>query len=241
VQPPPAQAKEVSQNEYQIVSRFHNYGGGWGYSGHSVEAIRFMSDTDIVVGGVGMFGGRGEYSCKLKIYDLGYDGGGHEKEGVLLVETDEVPFECPPRCKYNVLLKKMITVNAGKWYLILARISGPSSDCGSSGQGTVTTEDQVVFSFKSSKKANNGTDVNAGQIPSILYKIITQETKPIPMDLEPIHKISKMFGSTVSTECFESLVLLLNWAWSTFKVTLNELKDKVNNFIFLEFCFFFFY
>ena len=55
-----------------------------------------------------------------------------------------------------------------------ARVSGPSSDCGSSGQAAVTTEDQVQFSFKSSKKSNNGTDVNAGQIPQILYRIVTQ-------------------------------------------------------------------
>lgn len=28
----------------------------------------------------------------------------------------------------------------------------------------------VVFQFKSSKKSNNGTDVNAGQIPQLLYR-----------------------------------------------------------------------
>ena len=33
---------------------------------------------------------------------------------------------------------------------------------------------QVQFSFKGSKKSNNGTDVNAGQIPQILYRIVTQ-------------------------------------------------------------------
>ena len=29
---------------------------------------------------------------------------------------------------------------------------------------------RVVFKFKSSKKSNNGTDVNAGQIPQLLYR-----------------------------------------------------------------------
>lgn len=36
--------------DYQTVSRFENHGGGWGYSGHSVEAIRFMCDCDILLG-----------------------------------------------------------------------------------------------------------------------------------------------------------------------------------------------
>ena len=57
-------------------------------------------------------------------------------------------------------------------YVAWARVSGPSSDCGSSGQAQVTTEDQIQFYFKSSKKSNNGTDVNAGQLPQLLYKLV---------------------------------------------------------------------
>lgn len=48
------------------------HGGGWGYSGHSIEAIRFMADTDILLGGFGLFGGRGEYTAKLKVYFTEY-------------------------------------------------------------------------------------------------------------------------------------------------------------------------
>lgn len=40
----------VNVNDFQTVTRFENFGGGWGYSGHSVEAIRFMADTDVVLG-----------------------------------------------------------------------------------------------------------------------------------------------------------------------------------------------
>ena len=43
------------------------HGGGWGYSGHSIEAIRFMCDTDILLGGFGLFGGRGEYYGRIKV------------------------------------------------------------------------------------------------------------------------------------------------------------------------------
>lgn len=38
------------REDYLTVNRFESHGGGWGYSGHSVEAIRFMSDTDILLG-----------------------------------------------------------------------------------------------------------------------------------------------------------------------------------------------
>jgi len=46
---------------------FLGLGGGWGYSGHSVEAIRFSVDCNIILVGFGLFGGRGEYTVKLKV------------------------------------------------------------------------------------------------------------------------------------------------------------------------------
>ena len=49
---------------------FAGHGGGWGYSGHSIEAIRFMCDTDVMLGGFGLFGGRGEYYGRIKVETL---------------------------------------------------------------------------------------------------------------------------------------------------------------------------
>ena len=50
--------------DYFVLS---GHGGGWGYSGYSIEAVRFMCDTDVLVGGFGLFGGRGEYMGKIKV------------------------------------------------------------------------------------------------------------------------------------------------------------------------------
>lgn len=242
----------ISVNDFQTVTRFENFGGGWGYSGHSVEAIRFMADTDVVLGktiliygnkrpnvmiqfryivlvGFGMYGGRGEYTCKLKLYDLGMDGGAYEKDGTLLIETDVIPYECPPRSRHNIFLPETINLIANRWYLVWARIAGPSSDCGSSGQISITTEDQIVFNFRTSKKANNCTDINSGQIPSILYRVINQESK-LPIvnsESDPVHRVSQHFANTVTKDCFQSLITLLKWSWGTFKLTLNDLRDKV--------------
>lgn len=32
--------KQYSREDFQVVNRFESHGGGWGYSGHSIEAIR---------------------------------------------------------------------------------------------------------------------------------------------------------------------------------------------------------
>lgn len=213
--------KQYSREDFQVVNRFESHGGGWGYSGHSIEAIRFMADTDILLGGFGLFGGRGEYTAKLKLLDIGPDGGEQEGDGDLLAETEEIPYECGPRQKYSVLFDEPIALQAHRWYVAWCRVSGPSSDCGSEGQSMVTTEDQVLFYFKSSKKSNNGTDVNAGQIPQLLYKIITPESQTTQRQAdvtEPVHILSKDFSRTVTKECFQSLLALLQWSWNTFKL-----------------------
>ena len=51
-------SKAYSKEDFSIVNRFDSHGGGWGYSGHSIEAVRFSVDTDILLGGFGLFGGR---------------------------------------------------------------------------------------------------------------------------------------------------------------------------------------
>ena len=48
------------------------------------------------------------------------------------------------REKYAMLFDEPVPLQANVWYVAWARISGPSSDCGSSGQAAVTTDDQYV-------------------------------------------------------------------------------------------------
>lgn len=57
----------ILRNLIDPVCAVEGHGGGWGYSAHSVEAIRFCADADILLGGLGLFGGRGEYTAKIKV------------------------------------------------------------------------------------------------------------------------------------------------------------------------------
>ncbi|OXB59228.1 hypothetical protein ASZ78_013314, partial [Callipepla squamata] len=193
--------KVYSKEDYSVVNRFESHGGGWGYSAHSVEAIRFCADTDILLGGLGLFGGRGEYTAKIKLFELGPDGGDHETDGDLLAETDVLAYDCAAREKYAMMFDEPVLLQAGWWYVAWARVSGPSSDCGSHGQASITTDDGVVFQFKSSKKSNNGTDVNAGQIPQLLYRLPTSDgsaSKGKQQTSEPVHILKRSFARTVS-------------------------------------------
>ncbi|XP_028848286.1 E3 ubiquitin-protein ligase MYCBP2 isoform X12 [Denticeps clupeoides] len=219
--------KVYSKEDYNMVNRFESHGGGWGYSAHSVEAIRFCADTDILLGGLGLFGGRGEYTAKIKLFELGPDGGDHETDGELLAETDVLAYDCAAREKYAMMFDEPVLLQLGWWYVAWARVSGPSSDCGSHGQATITTDDGVVFQFKSSKKSNNGTDVNAGQIPQLLYRLPSNDgntAKGKQQTSEPVHILKRSFARTVSVECFESLLSILHWSWTTLVLGVEELR-----------------
>lgn len=49
-----------------------------------------------------------------------------------------------------MLLEDPILLQANNWYVAWSRVSGPSSDCGSGGLPSVTTDDQYVM------KSNKG-------------------------------------------------------------------------------------
>lgn len=58
-----------------------------------------------------------------------------------------------------------------------------------------------MFYFKSSKRSNNGSDVNAGQIPQLLYRIVTPDnpTSNRQRDrMEPVYVLKRDFSRTVT-------------------------------------------
>ncbi|RVE51528.1 hypothetical protein evm_003798 [Chilo suppressalis] len=217
------------KEDYLTVNRFENHGGGWGYSGHSVEAIRFMCDTDILLGGFALFGGRGDYTAKIKLFDIGCEGGDQEGDGELMAESEEVMFECAPRDRFPILFEAPLPLVANRWYVAWACINGPSSDCGSSGQAMVINDD-IGFHFKTSKKSNNGTDVNAGQIPCLLYNLMNPDHS-IPIKRiepgDPVIVLSKNISRMVTVSCFHSLITLLQWSWTTFKEVILETNGQI--------------
>lgn len=88
----------------------------------------------------------------------------------------------------------------------------------------VITEDQVTFNFKTSKRSNNGTDVNAGQIPQLLYRLACPETQGGTGQTgalagsdeaieAPVLRISKHFATDIDAGCFQSLLTLIEWIW----------------------------
>jgi len=52
--------------------------------------------------------------------------------------------------------------------------------------------------------------------------------------VEPVHILSKEFARTVTKECFQSLLSLLQWSWNTFKWGIMEGQSIKNIYTTLE-------
>ena len=48
------------------------------------------------------------------------------------------------REKFAMMFEEPVPLQAHHWYVAWVRVSGPSSDCGSNGQSTITTDEQYV-------------------------------------------------------------------------------------------------
>lgn len=65
----------------------------------------------------------------------------------------------------------------------------------------VWNKSRVRFYFKSSKRSNNGTDVNAGQIPQLLYRVVTPENQTSNRQRDqigPVYILKREFSRTVT-------------------------------------------
>uniref|UniRef100_A0A8L8Q1Q6 TNFR-Cys domain-containing protein n=1 Tax=Heligmosomoides polygyrus TaxID=6339 RepID=A0A8L8Q1Q6_HELPZ len=142
---------------------------GWGYSAHSIEAIQVKASKDVRLLGIGLYGGRGEYIAKIKLFRLPSDVS-DEQCAEMLSESDETLYDCGQREAAALMLAQPVLMKANHWHVVSAKISGPSSDCGATGRRVVECDD-VTFTFRNSAISNNGTDVNVGQIPELYYQV----------------------------------------------------------------------
>eukprot|EP00753_Platysulcus_tardus_P003806 PLAT12492.32.p1 GENE.PLAT12492.32~~PLAT12492.32.p1 ORF type:complete len:3532 (+),score=1996.96 PLAT12492.32:1397-10597(+) len=148
----------------QTLNRFTGYDGiGWGYA-RNPDCIGIKVSQPIEMIGLGLWGGSGEYQVRAKIV-TGLDTGGGETI-------------CSCSTSYNrrspepgqVYFDEPALLEPGQQYTIVAHISGGSSHSGHGGKGRIVGDDGTEFEFLAARGRNNGTSVQGGQIPQLLYR-----------------------------------------------------------------------
>ncbi|CAG2115168.1 unnamed protein product, partial [Medioppia subpectinata] len=152
----------------QVVSRFQRTESRWGYSGTS-DRIRFTVDRRIFVIGFGLYGsihGPSDYDVTVQII--------HTGSGKLLASNDTT-FSCDGTPNtFRVMFKTPVEINPNTNYTACATLKGSDSHYGTNGSRKVVFDlsgsvGKVIFQFSYAAGCNNGTSVEDGQIPEIIF------------------------------------------------------------------------
>jgi BTB/POZ domain-containing protein 1/2 len=149
------------------VYRFQQVETRWGYNGLS-DQIRFTTDRRIYVVGFGLYGGlygTKEYRVDIQISNtLTNTVLGHHSDSFLSDGS---------KSTFKIMFKEPIEILPDLLYTASATLRGPDSHYGAKGQRKVGVEcpdgTTVNFTFSYSSDNNNGTSVEDGQIPELIF------------------------------------------------------------------------
>ncbi|XP_002740428.1 BTB/POZ domain-containing protein 2 [Saccoglossus kowalevskii] len=151
----------------QTIQRFLGIETRWGYSGTS-DRIRFTVNRRIFVVGFGLFGsihGPADYQVNIQII--------HAEGGTILGQYDTGFSSDGSDSTFRVMFKEPIEITPNISYIACATLKGPDSHYGAKGMRKVVHESpnggKVVFQFTYAAGNNNGTSVEDGQIPEIIF------------------------------------------------------------------------
>ncbi|XP_063433476.1 BTB/POZ domain-containing protein 1-like isoform X1 [Mytilus trossulus] len=151
----------------QVVSRFCQIESRWGYSGTS-DRIRFMVNRRIFVVGFGLYGsihGPKEYYVTIQII---------QSDTGKVMGHNDTSFQCDgSNSTFRVMFKEPVEILPNTSYTACSTLKGPDSYYGAKGLRKVTHESvssgKVTFQFTYAAGNNNGTSVEDGQIPEIIF------------------------------------------------------------------------
>ncbi|XP_051990031.1 BTB/POZ domain-containing protein 2-like [Xyrauchen texanus] len=150
------------------ITRFGQVESRWGYSGTS-DRIRFSVNRRIFIVGFGLYGsihGPTDYQVNIQII--------HTDSNTVLGQND-TGFSCDGSANtFRVMFKEPVEVLPNVNYTACATMKGPDSHYGTKGMRKVTHElsgsgTKTCFTFCYAAGNNNGTSVEDGQIPEIIF------------------------------------------------------------------------
>ncbi|MBZ3876354.1 BTB/POZ domain-containing protein 2 [Sciurus carolinensis] len=174
------------------INRFQQVESRWGYSGTS-DRIRFSVNKRIFVVGFGLYGsihGPTDYQVNIqRIFVVGFGlygsihGPTDYQVNIQIIHTDsntvlgqnDTGFSCDGSAStFRVMFKEPVEVLPNVNYTACATLKGPDSHYGTKGLRKVTHESpttgaKTCFTFCYAAGNNNGTSVEDGQIPEVIF------------------------------------------------------------------------
>ncbi|XP_073788228.1 BTB/POZ domain-containing protein 2 isoform X4 [Danio rerio] len=171
------------------ITRFGQVESRWGYSGTS-DRIRFSVSRRIFIVGFGLYGsihGPTDYQVNIQII--------HTDSNTVLGQND-TGFSCDGSANtFRVMFKEPVEVLPNVNYTACATLKGPDSHYGTKGMRKVTHESsgsgtKTCFTFCYAAGNNNGTSVEDGQIPEVIFYTGEQRKNYVLVSIKE-HRINK--------------------------------------------------
>ncbi|KAG7198045.1 hypothetical protein KM043_016270 [Ampulex compressa] len=152
----------------QTVCRFQHTKSRWGYNGTG-DRIRFSVDRRIFLIGYGVYGsmhGPAIYEVQVELI--------HTASGKVIA-TNSTSFSCDgSKYTYRLMFKELAEILPNTVYTASATFKGPYSHYGTKGLRTVMVDcdsgnGKVKFEFSMEAGDNNGTSIDEGQIPELIF------------------------------------------------------------------------
>ncbi|XP_032453184.1 BTB/POZ domain-containing protein 1 isoform X2 [Nasonia vitripennis] len=152
----------------QTVCRFQQTENRWGYNGNS-DRIRFNVDRRIFLVGYGVYGsvfGPAEYDVVIELI--------HTASGKVIAKNSTSFSSDGSNYTYRLIFKEPVEILQNTNYTASATFDGPDSHYGTKGLKRVTVDlgskhGQVKFLFNYVAGDNNGTSIEGGQIPELIF------------------------------------------------------------------------
>ncbi|KAI1295583.1 BTB/POZ domain-containing protein 3 [Halotydeus destructor] len=149
----------------------------WRYRGR-VDSIEFAVDKRIFIIGFGLYGssnGAADYNVKMELKRA-------EKHtsGKILAENHTKFFSDGSSNTFHIFFKHPIQVEPNTFYTASVILDGAElSYFGEDGHSDVMVNGTFAFQFQSSSDSTNGTTLQGGQIPEILFYAPSSDESPI--------------------------------------------------------------
>ncbi|CDQ82426.1 unnamed protein product [Oncorhynchus mykiss] len=151
------------------ITRFGQVESRWGYSGTS-DRIRFSVNRRIFVVGFGLYGsihGPTDYQVNIQALPT--------LTNQIMLGQNDTGFSCDGSSNtFRVMFKEPVEILPNVNYTACATLKGPDSHYGTKGMRKVTHESsstgtKTCFTFCYAAGNNNGTSVEDGQIPEVIF------------------------------------------------------------------------
>ncbi|XP_071099517.1 BTB/POZ domain-containing protein 6-like [Haliotis cracherodii] len=164
----PFNTKQRKQRTAHSITRFSKqYGLDWSVNGKKCDSISFKSSRDLMLCGYSLYGPIHETKPATYFVTTYF---GNEEDVLQCKIQDRTEYKVNSNV-FDVMFNKPVAMTAGVWYTLAVLIQGSSAWRGEKGKREILCADGVSFTFRDSQHSENGTNIDHGQIPSLLFRV----------------------------------------------------------------------